>query len=54
MSKINLAEVLEQDIRDLEVVFAYEKYGLTKEQAQRQANGIIENLKDHIEELIKN
>lgn len=53
MSKISLAEALEQDIRDLEGIFAYEVYGLTKEQAQKQAKGIMKNLKNHIEELIK-
>ncbi len=53
MSKISLAEALEQDIRDLKGVFAYEKYGMTKEQARKQAQGIIKNLKDHIEDLIK-
>ena len=53
MSKIALAEALEQDIRDLEGVFAYESYGLTKEQAQKQAKAIMENLKNHIEELVQ-
>lgn len=53
MSKISLADVLEQDIRDLEGVFSYEDYGLTKEQAKMQARGIMKNLKAHIEELIK-
>lgn len=53
MSMISLAEALEQDIRDLEGIFSYEKYGLTKEQARAQAKGIIANLKQNIEELIK-
>lgn len=53
MSKISLAEALEQDIRDLEGVFSYEKYGLTKSQAKKQARGIVLNLRDHIEALIE-
>ena len=53
MSKISLAEALEQDIKDLEGVFAYEEYGMTKEQAKLQAKGIIGNLKEHIEELVR-
>ncbi len=52
MSRIALAEALEQDIRDLEGVFEYEKYGLSKEEAKVQVKGIIKNLKDHIEDLV--
>ena len=53
MSKISLADALEQDVRDLEGVWKYKDYGLTEEQARIQARGIINNLKDHLEELIK-
>lgn len=53
MSKIRLAELLEQDVRELEGIFLYKEYELTEEQAQRLARGIFENLKDHLEELIK-
>ena len=52
MSKIDLAELLQQDIEDLKGVFSYKSYGLTEEQAQLQAKAIIANLEDHIEELI--
>ena len=52
MSKIKLAELLQQDMNDLKGIFDYESYGLTKEQAKLQARAIIENLEDHLEELI--
>jgi hypothetical protein len=51
MSEISLAEVLEQDVRDLEGIFSYEKYGLTKEEAKVLTRGIFLNLKDDLEEL---
>lgn len=54
MSIIELADLLEQDIRDLEGVFEYEKYDLSPRQARTQAKGILNNLKDHLEELISN
>ena len=53
MSKIELAELLQQDINDLKGVFNYEKYGLTQVEAKLQARGIMGNLQDHIEDLIK-
>lgn len=53
MSKIELAELLQQDINELREVLVYDNYGLTKEQAQIQAKGIISNLEDHLEELIE-
>lgn len=53
MSKIELAELLQQDINELKGVLIYEAYGLTKEQAKIQARGIIANLEDHLEELIE-
>ena len=43
---------MQQDINDLKGGFNYEVYGLSKEQAQRQAKGIISNLEDHLEELL--
>ncbi len=52
MSKIELAELLQQDINELRGVLIYDSYGLTKEQAQTQARAIISNLEDHLEELI--
>lgn len=52
MSKISLAEMLEHDIRNLEDIFDYEKYEISKEQAKLIAQGVIKNLRDHIEELL--
>lgn len=53
MTKLELAELLQLDINDLEGVFKYEEYGLTKDEVKLQANAVLINLKDHIEELIK-
>lgn len=53
MTKIELAELLQQDLNDLKGVFNYENYGLTIEQAKLQARGIMKNLEEHIEELIR-
>ena len=53
MSRIKLAELLQQDINDLKGVFNYESYGLTKKQAKVQAKAIFSNLENHIEELIR-
>lgn len=52
MSKIALAELLQQDINDLKGFLDYEKYGLTHDEAKIQAKGIMANLESHIEELI--
>lgn len=53
MSKIELAEVLQQDINELRKILVYSNQGgLTKRQAKIQARAIISNLEDHIEELI--
>lgn len=52
MSKIKLAESLQQDINDLNAIFNYEKYGMTKEQAKLQARAVMANLESNIEELI--
>ena len=53
MTKIELAELLQQDINDLKGLFKYEEYGLSQEQAKIQARGIIANLEEHAEDLIK-
>lgn len=53
MSKIGLAELLQQDINELKGILIYDSYGgLTKRQAKIQAKAIIANLEDHLEELI--
>lgn len=53
MSKIELAKSLQQDLNDLKGVFNYRSYGLSEEQAKTLARGILANLQDHIEELIR-
>lgn len=53
MSQIELLESLQQDIEDLEGLFEYEKHRLTKIEIRKQARGIILNLQDHLEDLIK-
>lgn len=52
MSKFRIAEMIEQDISDLESIVAYKETGLTYESAKRISQGIFKNLRDHIEELI--
>ena len=53
MSKINLSELLKQDIEDLKGLINYEKYGLTDEITKIQAKAILLNLQDHFEEIIQ-
>lgn len=52
MPKFELTESLQQDINDLNGIFNYESYGLTKEQVKLQARAVMANLESHIEELI--
>ena len=53
MSKIELLELLQQDIEDIKGLMAYEKYGLTERIVQSQARAIILNLQEHLEEFIQ-
>ncbi len=51
MSKITIAELLQQDIEDLkELLFSQD---LNKELSKKLAKGIIANLEDHLESLIQ-
>ncbi|MDD3436696.1 MAG: hypothetical protein PHC64_06045 [Candidatus Gastranaerophilales bacterium] len=54
MSRIELAEFLQQDINELRGILVYNSYGLTTEQTTIQAKAIISNLEDHLEELLNN
>lgn len=54
MSRIELLELLQQDIEDIKGIINYEKYGLKKNIVQKQARGIILNLQEHLEEFIQN
>lgn len=53
MSKIELLELLQQDIEDVKGLINYEKYGLTEEIMKNQARAIILNLQEHLEQFIQ-
>jgi len=53
MSRFELLELLQQDIEDIKGLFTYEKHRLTKIEIRKLAKGIIGNLEDHLEDLIK-
>lgn len=53
MSKIKLADLLQQDINKLKEIIVYDSYELTKEQTKLYAKAIIANLENHLEELLK-
>ena len=53
MLKINVLELLQQDIEDLKGVMNYKEYGLTELSIKNQARAIILNLQDHLDELIQ-
>lgn len=52
MSKIELLELLQQDIEDIKGLIEYDKYGLTKSKMKKQARGIILNLQEHLETFV--
>lgn len=54
MSRINLADLLQQDIEDLKGLVDYKELGLTEKEMKNQARGIILNLQEHLEEFMKN
>lgn len=54
MLKLELLELLQQDIEDIKGIIDYEKYGMTKEIMKKHARGILLNLQEHIEEFIQN
>lgn len=51
MSKIELMDLLQQDIEDIKGLVDYDKYGMTKESMKKQARGIMLNLQEHLEKL---
>lgn len=53
MSKIQILDLLQQDIEDIKGLIQYDKYGLTKAKMKKQAHGIIINLEEHLEEFIQ-
>lgn len=52
MSKIELLELLQQDIEDIKGLIEYDNYGLTKANMKKQARGIILNLQEHLETFV--
>jgi hypothetical protein len=53
MSKIDLCELLQQDIEDLKGLVNYKELGLTEGAMKIQARGIILNLQKHLEDFIQ-
>jgi len=53
MVKISIFELLQQDIEDIKGLITYQKDGITEEVMKNQARGIVLNVKEHIDELIK-
>lgn len=53
MSKIQILDLLQQDIEDIKGLVKYDRYGLTKCEMKKQARGIITNLQEHLEEFVQ-
>ena len=53
MSKIQLMELLQQDINDVKGLINFDEYGMSKKDMKKQARGIISNLETHLEEFVK-
>jgi hypothetical protein len=54
MSKIELLDLLQQDVEDIKGLINYKEFGLSEEKMKTQARGIILNLQEHLEELVEN
>ena len=53
MSKFELMDLLQEDIRDIKGLVNFDENGLTIEEMKKIAEGIIGNLEDRLEEFIK-
>ena len=53
MSKIEILELLQQDINDLNGIINYDEYVITKEAMKKHARGILLNLEEHLEQFIQ-
>mgnify|MGYP001229765987 CR=1 FL=1 len=53
MSKIELLDLLQQDIEDLKGIVNYQEYGLTENLMKKQARAIILNLQEHLEMFVE-
>lgn len=53
MSRFDLLELLQQDIKDIKSLIKFDEYGMSQEDMKKLAKGIIGNLEDHFEDFIK-
>jgi hypothetical protein len=53
MSRYDLLELLQQDIKDIKSLIKFDEYGMSKEEMKTMARGIILNLEEHLEDFIK-
>lgn len=53
MSRFELLELIQQDIKDVKGLMKFEDYGMTTEEMKKLARGIILNLEGHFEEYIE-
>ena len=53
MSRFELLELIQQDIKDIKGLIKFDEYGMNQEDMKKLAKGIIANLEDHFEEFIK-
>lgn len=53
MSKIELLELLQQDIEDIKGLIEYERCENTNDIMKTQARGILSNLQEHLTDLIE-
>lgn len=53
MSRFELLELMQQDIKDIKGLIKFDEYGINQDDMKKLARGIILNLEDHFEEFIK-
>lgn len=53
MSRFELLELIQQDIKDIKSLIKFDEYGMNQEDMKKLARGIIGNLEDHFEDFIK-
>lgn len=53
MSRFDLLELIQQDIKDIKGLIKFDEYGMNQEDMKKLSKGIILNLEDHFEEFIK-
>ncbi len=53
MPRIELFELIQQDIEDIKSIINYEKYGLKKDEMIKYSRGILINLQEHLEEFVE-